>query len=123
VKAVSKSAMFIDLAANTVLPNGRLAEKWEGLAIGPRLADGSLLVLTGIDNDYSVTQNASNVQFDLYVDFKGNNLTRDLDEPTKLEGKVVGALPPGFVLLPGVLHAYKVAPADLPGYVEPRARR
>ena len=123
VKPVGKSALFIDLAAHSVLPNGRLAEKWEGLAIGPRLADGSYLIVTGVDNDYSVTQNASNVQFDLYVDFKGNSLTRDLDEPTKLEGKPVSAPPAGFVLLPGVLHAYKVSATSLPGYVEPGARR
>jgi hypothetical protein len=30
--------VFIDLAANTLLPNGNQAEKWEGLAIGPRWA-------------------------------------------------------------------------------------
>ena len=34
VIAVSKSPVFIDLAANTVLPNGKIAEKWEGLASG-----------------------------------------------------------------------------------------
>ena len=28
---------FIDLSANTLLPNGKQAEKWEGLAIGPQL--------------------------------------------------------------------------------------
>src|SRR5262245_17934031 len=31
---------FIDLAANTVLPNGKRAEKWEGLTIGPKLKHG-----------------------------------------------------------------------------------
>jgi hypothetical protein len=29
--------VFIDLAAQTILPNGNQVEKWEGLAIGPRL--------------------------------------------------------------------------------------
>ena len=38
---VAKSQVFIDLAADTVLPNGRKAEKWEGLTIGPRLRNGA----------------------------------------------------------------------------------
>ena len=46
-------------------------EKWEGSTIGPRLADGSYLVLAGTDNDYSVTQipppaGSAAVQFDRY---------------------------------------------------------
>ena len=45
-------------------------EKWEGLAVGPKLADGSYLVLAGTDNDYSVTQiptrPSAAVQFDRY---------------------------------------------------------
>jgi hypothetical protein len=71
VIAVSKSQAFIDLAANTVLPNGKIAEKWEGLAIGPRLKDGARAILAGNDNDYSVTQSGSGTQFDVYVDFNG----------------------------------------------------
>ena len=62
---------MIDLAANTLLPNGKQAEKWEGLTIGPKLKSGGHLMLAGNDNDYSVTQEAgTNVQFDVYVDFK-----------------------------------------------------
>ena len=63
---------WLDLAAASTLAHPSLAalgrvspEKWEGLAIGPRLADGSHLVLTGTDNDYSVTQNGGSVQFDV----------------------------------------------------------
>ncbi|HTE66762.1 MAG TPA: esterase-like activity of phytase family protein [Candidatus Binatia bacterium] len=120
ITPVAKSGLFIDLAADTVLPNGKIAEKWEGLAIGPRLKDGGYLILAGNDNDYSVTQNAAtSVQFDVYVDFKGNNVQRDLDQPTMLNGQVVGPVPAGFSLLPGVLHAYRASAADLAGYVRP----
>ena len=69
--AVSKDpAIFIDLAADTLLALGNKSpEKWEGLAIGPQLSDGSHVLLAGTDNDYSVTQNGSNVQFDVYFNF------------------------------------------------------
>ena len=70
---VTKSPeVFIDIQANTLLPNGKQAEKWEGLAIGPRLLGGARLILTGNDNDYSVTQTGVGEQFDVYVDFNGN---------------------------------------------------
>ena len=120
ITPVTKSAVSIDLAANTVLPNGKKAEKWEGLTIGPRLKDGSFLILAGNDNDYSVTQNSSNVQFDVYVDFAGHSVQRDLDQPTKLNGVEVGPVPSGYVLIPGVLHAYKASASDLAGYQPPR---
>ena len=106
-----------------MLPNGKIAEKWEGLAIGPKLKDGSFLILAGNDNDFSVTQNLSNVQFDVYVDFEGESVMHDIDEPTRLEGVEVGPVPEGFTLIPGVLHAYKASPADLEDYVEPRKKR
>ena len=64
--------VFIDIQANTLLPNGKQAEKWEGLAIGPRLLGGARLILAGNDNDYSVTQTGAGEQFDVYVDFNGN---------------------------------------------------
>jgi hypothetical protein len=106
---------FIDLAADTLSALGNLVpEKWEGLTIGPRLADGRWLILAGTDNDYSVTQNGSSVQFDVYFDDAGNRLQRDLDSPTTLDGIEVGAVPAGYRLVPGVLHAYA---ADLPGFV------
>ncbi|MGH9201952.1 MAG: esterase-like activity of phytase family protein [Vicinamibacterales bacterium] len=108
VIAVSKSPVFIDLATNTVLPNGKIAEKWEGLAIGPRLKDGARAILVGNDNDYSVTQSGPGTQFDIYVNFTGGTEQRDLDQPTRLNGIEVGPVPDGYSLLPGVLHAYRV---------------
>ncbi|MGI9045978.1 MAG: esterase-like activity of phytase family protein [Burkholderiales bacterium] len=117
---VAKSGVFIDFTENSVLRNGKQPEKWEGLAIGPRLRDGARLILAGNDNDFSVTQNDTNVQFDVYVDFNGNSVQRDIDQPTKLNGAEVGPVPGGYVLIPGVLHAYKASAEDLAGYVEPR---
>ena len=106
----------------------RPAEKWEGLAIGPRLLGGARLILTGNDNDYSVTQTGAGEQFDVYVDFNGNFAKCVLDDPTMCEvnpaaGDTVidnpTALPAGYQLLPGVLHAYRVSKDDLDGYVAP----
>lgn len=116
---VAKSGVFIDLATTPSLPNGKQPEKWEGLTIGPRLKDGSYVIVAGNDNDYSVTQNGSNVQFDVYVDFRGGSLLRDLDDPTRLNGVEVGAVPAGYSLIPGVLHAYRATIVDLAGYVAP----
>lgn len=106
---------FIDLAANTLSELGnKVPEKWEGLTIGPKLADGRYLILAGTDNDYSVTQAGGSTQFDVYFDDAGNRIQRDIDSPTTLNGVEVGAVPDGYRLIPGVLHAYV---ADLPGFV------
>lgn len=124
ITPVAKSALFIDLAANTVLPNGKKAEKWEGLAIGPKLKDGSRVIVAGTDNDYSVTQSGpTSTQYDVYADFAGGSVQRDIDQPTRLDGAEVGPVPVGYALVPGVLHAYRVPAADLPNYVEPRGSR
>ena len=116
---VTKSDVLLDLAANTLLPNGKRAEKWEGLAIGPSLRNGNRVLLAGNDNDYSVTQTGVGTQLDVYVDFLGGSLQRDLDQPTTLNGVDVGPVPTGYQLLPGVLHSYRLGPGDLPGYLEP----
>ena len=122
VIAVTKSAdVFIDLAANTVLPNNKRVEKWEGLAIGPALkrGGGARVIITGNDNDYSVTQTGAGTQLDVFVDFAGNSMQRDLDRPTQLNGVEVGPVPVGFMLLPGTLHSYRAPAADLAGYDAP----
>lgn len=120
---VAKSSTFIDLAADTVLPFNKRAEKWEGLTIGPRLTNGGFAIVAGTDNDYSVTQNGSNVQFDVYVNFQGGSVQRDLDSPTLLNGVEVGPVPMGYSLIPGVLQAYRASSTDLAGYVRPRRGR
>ncbi len=120
--------VFIDFSANTLLPNGKQAEKWEGLTIGPRLLGGARLILAGNDNDYSVTQTGAGEQFDVYVDFNGNVAKCVLDSTTQCEVNPPRttpsidnpvALPAGYQLLPGVLHAYRVPKDDLDGYVAP----
>jgi hypothetical protein len=122
ITPVTKSPQFLDLAAVTLLPNGKRAEKWEGFAIGPRLRNGNYVLLAGNDNDYSVTQTGAGTQLDVYVDFKGGSVQRDLDQPTKLNGVDVGAVPTGYSLLPGVLHAYRVSGWELGRYVAPYGR-
>ena len=96
-----------------------MPEKWEGLAIGPRLKGGHYLLLAGTDNDYSVTQNAGGEQFDVY--FRFTDPTLSLVDPVPARRPPPAASSPliwpprrpdlltdGYKLLPGVLHAYKV---------------
>jgi hypothetical protein len=122
------AAVFIDLAADTLLPNGNHAEKWEGLAIGPRLANGDYAIVAGTDNDYSVTQTGAGEQFDVFVDFAGGFARCVLDDATRCEVNpaasdvVIDApvpLPAGFSRLPGILHAYRAPAADMAGYDPP----
>ena len=67
ITSFKKSSALIDLDLGTIAAfNNRSPEKWQGLAGGPQLTDGSFLLLSGTDNDFSVTQNGSNTQFDVY---------------------------------------------------------
>jgi hypothetical protein len=113
VVAVGKAGTpFLDLGADTLAEvGGRVPEKWEGLAIGPQLANGSFLMLAGTDNDYSVTQSGSGEQFDVYFDFAtGATVQCALD---------VACAPAGYGLLPGVLHSYAVSAGELGDYRAP----
>ena len=125
---VQKTGPFADLAANTLAALGNnVPEKWEGLAIGPILDDGSRLMLAGTDNDYSVTQNAGGAQFDVY--FRVSDPDPYLGSIQCPLGAVTGCfsttggapatLPSdgSYRLLPAVLHAYKVPASDLIGFV------
>lgn len=87
-------------------------------------------MLAGTDNDYSVTQNGSGVQFDVYFNFADTNpYASSIQCPL---GAVTGCantsdgLPANLTgdhkLLPGVLHAYKASADDLAGYVLPLGR-
>lgn len=125
VIAVSKSAKLIDLDANTLAALGNKSpEKWEGLAIGPRLNNGAYLVLAGSDNDYSVTQDASGVQFDVWMDFLqtdpyASSISCPLGQTTGCmftTGGAAATLTASYAMLPGVLHAYTVS---IDGYVAP----
>ena len=127
---VSKNATpFIDLAANTLTElGGRVPEKWEGLTIGPKLNDGSYLLLAGTDNDYSVSQNGSGTQFDIYYNAaSGARASCDLGTQSNCFAiSSTGATTStpvtdttGYALIPGVLHAYKASATDLTGYLAP----
>jgi hypothetical protein len=128
VVAVAKDpAKVLDLDANTLAAlGGRSPEKWEGLTIGPRLSDGRYALIAGTDNDYSVTQNAGGVQFDVYFDFAAADpyaasIQCPIGQATGCVFTAGGApatLTAAYRLLPGVLHAYA---ARIDGYVAPAA--
>ena len=118
-----KSAQIIDLDATTLAALGfKSPEKWEGLAIGPKLDNGKYLILAGTDNDFSVTQNGSNVQFDVWLNFldadpNGASIQCPIGLTTGCvftAGGATAELTSAYALLPGVLHAYS---ADINGYV------
>lgn len=134
VTPVIKAApALIDLTANTSAASlaalgNKAPEKWEGLTIGPQLNDGSYLLLAGTDNDYSVTQNGTNVQFDVYYDpTTGARAQCDLGTTNNCVvinpgGSVTTTsltLTANYALIPGVLQAYKATSTDLGGYTAP----
>lgn len=129
--AVVKTGPWLDLAADTLPEIGnKVPEKFEGLAIGPRLKGGNYLMLAGTDNDYSVTQNAGGEQFDVYFRFADadpyiGSIQCPLGQVTGCFFTTGGApaeLTAEYALLPGILHAYKVPAADLGDYVRPYSR-
>jgi hypothetical protein len=127
-KVTKAGTVFMDLDANTLAALGNKSpEKWEGLAIGPKLNDGSFVILTGTDNDYSVTQNGSGTQFDVYLNFAdldpyAASIQCPLGQTTGCvltTGGAAATLTGAYSLLPGVLHAYKASATDLAGYTSP----
>lgn len=104
VTPVSKSSSpFIDIA-NILKTSGQpIPDKLEGLAIGPQLADGSYAILVGTDNDFSVTQNDSNVQFDVCTG--GTQVA------------IGFGCPKGQSLIPTYLYSFKASSQELKGFV------
>ena len=135
-KVTKNSVAFLDLAADT-LPelSNKVPEKWEGLAVGPRLKDGSYALVAGTDNDYSGTQNATGRQFDVYFRFTDADpfagsiqcplgLTTGCFTTADIADGIINEMfdlpnDGSYKLLPGVLHAYKVPAADLGNFVRP----
>ncbi len=139
-KVTKQPVPFLDLTTDTLPELGhKVPEKWEGLAIGPRLKDGSYVLVVGTDNDYSVTQNASGQQFDVYVrvsdaDPYASSIQCPLGHTTgcfttadAADGVInnIFDLPTdgSYKPLPGVLHAYRVSASDLGDYVRPAAHQ
>lgn len=86
--------LFLDVQSKLVGAGIVIPEKVEAIVVGPQLKDGSYSILIGNDNDFSVTQNASGVQFDVYTD--GTQSPIDSD-------------PLGRSLMPSVLLGFKGA--------------
>ena len=123
--AAAKSAKLIDLDTNAnqlAALSGLAPEKMEGFAVGPRLANGLYLLLMGTDNDFSVTQNGSGTQFDVYYRFSdADPFASSIQCPIGTTVNCVltsnasaAALSAQYALLPGVLQAYT---ANINGYV------
>ena len=130
---VTKSATpFFSLDAVTIAAfGGRVPEKLEGLAIGPRLSDGQFLILAGTDNDFSVTQIVgSTTQFDVYYNpTTGARIQCDLGTLNNCSsinadgtlGLAFSGSTEGFALIPGLLYAFKSTGSDLASFVAPSA--
>lgn len=98
VVPVSK-APEADLLASLRAVDSDIPEKLEGVAIGPRLADGSRAALVGSDNDYSVTQTGEGEQFDVCI---------DADTGERAEVAMDTPCPAGSALIPAYLLSFKV---------------
>jgi hypothetical protein len=105
VTVVDKS-LYLDFAGLLKDNGEKIYEKLEGLTIGPKLADGSYAILLGTDNDFSVTQNGSNVQFDVCT-----------DGVTTIPNRAIGSpCPQGSTLIPSLLYSVKASSTELAGF-------
>lgn len=109
VMPVAKDASpYIDIV-QTLKDAGQIVpEKLEGLTIGPKLADGTFLILIGTDNDFSVTQTGAGVQEEVVI--KGDPLVGPISDSTKIA--LDASLPEGFKPIPGFLYAFKSSHGD-----------
>jgi hypothetical protein len=101
VTPVSKT-LFLDIAGALQNAGQTIPEKFEGLAIGPRLSDGTFSLILATDNDFSVTQNGSGTQFDVY--YNGVSTTQ------VAIGSAAPTAPPGepaYTLLPSYFYSFK----------------
>lgn len=101
VTAVSKT-LFLDFQAALEAQGLTLPEKLEGLAIGPRLAGGGFALLLATDNDFSVTQNGSGMQFDVCTD--------------RTQVAIGSPCAGGATLIPSRLYSFAVTGADAAGF-------
>lgn len=107
VNPVGKT-LFLDIAQALSPENPgdwtKIPEKIEGLTIGPRLRNGSYALLVGTDNDYSVTQNDDDVQFDVCSNQDGTSVSKV---------PIDSYCPRGQRLVPGFLYSFRVNAAEL----------
>jgi len=88
--------LFLDALAELQKAHAVIPAKIEGIAIGPRLADGTYELLLASDNDFSVTQNDSELQFDVCTDGK---IARQVP--------IDVGCPAGLSLIPTFLFSFK----------------
>jgi hypothetical protein len=105
-KAVDKQ-LFVDVQAALQAAGLNSVEKLEGLTFGPILSDGSIAMYIVSDNDFSVTQNGSNVQFDVCA--KAGSAS--------VQVALGSACPDGYGLIPTTIYAFKISGPDTAGLV------
>lgn len=111
VVPVSKS-LFVDIQAALAAAGLPIFEKYEGMTFGPMLADGSITLILGTDNDFSVTQTGAGTQFDV--------CTSTAAGARSYTQVAIGApCPTDYALIPSALYAFVVPAAELAalGYV------
>jgi hypothetical protein len=102
VTPVSKT-LWLDIQAELANAGILVTEKMEGIAIGPRLANGySFVVVT--DNDFSVTQTGQGVQFNRCTSGAGG-VTSDVG--------LNDACPAGQSLIPSYAYVFEVSGSSL----------
>lgn len=114
VRPVAKTATaFVDIAAALRAQGFPIPEKIEGMAFGPRLANGDYTLIVVTDNDFSVTQNGSGTQFDVCSNATGTVQTQ----------VALGAgCTDGLSLIPNYLYSFRLTEAEynqLAGVPEP----
>jgi len=101
VTPVSKT-FFLDIAGAIQGAGQTVPEKFEGLTIGSRLSDGTFALILATDNDFSVTQNGSNTQFDVY-----SNGVSTAQVAIGGAAPIAPAGEPAYTLLPSYLYSFK----------------
>lgn len=109
VVPVSKS-LFLDIQAALRAAGMTIPDKFEGLSIGPRLADGSYIIIIGTDNDFSVTQTGEGTQLDVVT-----------NGPEFLKIALDSTPPEGYGLLPTYVYAFRATAEELGNYQRPLA--
>jgi hypothetical protein len=97
-----RKTLFLDLVTELKAAEAAVPDKMEGLAIGPRLADGSYALIAATDNDFSVTQKDDGVQFDVCSNGKISQ-----------EVPIDAGCPAGMALLPTFLFSIKTSPGEI----------
>ena len=100
VTPLAKS-LLLDMQAELENAGEVMAERIEGLVVGPQLSTGEYALVAITDNDFSINFSEFGERFDVYTD----GTTAPVDSP--LNGKT---------LLPTHLFSFS---ADLPSYVAP----